>query len=139
MDQAAAVLLLIALVFGTAFPAVGLICGFVAARLRGRERVNVRVTDIRVGRPRFEVIDGPHRGRADWSNTQRNPPAHKVGDVVTGYLNPFTGSIESEGTIGTLVLLRKVFVWVGLGLGGTLVTVAALLYLVHILRVSEVV
>lgn len=130
--SAAAILGLCGLVFGLLFCSVDIIVRVIAGRVRRRPTAPVRVVDVVRGKPHFEITGGPHAGRQGMSSTSSQPPRHAVGDVATGYVGMNGYSIETENTLGTLTLLSKIFPVLGLSLGGVLLAVAAVLYVLDV-------
>lgn len=126
------ILIGVGLAFAIGFPLGGWAMSRTATSIAADNTpVNLRVVRLHANdgsyAPEFEVIEGPFAGRRNISNVSSNPPAHMEGDEVAGYIDPDTGTIQSEGTLGTLRFIGRIFTSVGLGLGGVLLAVGLVL------------
>ncbi|MCP4100472.1 MAG: hypothetical protein GY750_03440 [Lentisphaerae bacterium] len=70
--------------------------------------------------PKFQIIEGTHKGKTYLGDFYSNPPIHDEGDKVDGWYNEETGLIESVEmrTVSKYFLLFFSMVGFGVVLGG---------------------
>jgi hypothetical protein len=63
--------------------------------------------------PKFQIIEGTHKGKTYLGNVYVSPPIHEVGDKVYGWYQEETGLIRSVEMLASLKAFGKLFTMMG--------------------------